>query len=128
MLVWFSVTPIGTGSASVSADVARALRAVESTGITHTTEASGTLLEGSWEECMAALHAAGAAVLEAAPRVSFTCKFDLRTDKPDQTGADKLASLEAARRSGAGEVGATPGPDEDDRYGRRADADLDPSR
>jgi uncharacterized protein (TIGR00106 family) len=108
MLVWFSVTPIGTGSASVAGDVARALRAVESTGIAHTTEASGTLLEGSWEECMAALQAAGAAVLESAPRVSFTCKFDLRTDKPEQTGADKLASLEAARRAGADRVGAPP--------------------
>lgn len=96
MLVWFSVTPIGTGSASVSADVARALRAVAATGVRHTTDASGTLLEGSWDECMAALQAAGAAVLEQAPRVSFTCKIDLRTDRPDQTGRDKLASLEAA--------------------------------
>lgn len=95
MLVWFSVTPIGTGSASVSGDVARALRAVEATGIRATTEASGTLLEGEWDECMAALRAAGDAVLEAAPRVSFTCKFDLRTDKPNQTGADKMASLQA---------------------------------
>ena len=93
MLVWFSVTPIGTGSASVSGEVARALHAVKATGITHTTDASGTLLEGEWDACMAALKAAGEAVLEAAPRVSFTCKFDLRTDKPGQTGADKLASL-----------------------------------
>jgi uncharacterized protein (TIGR00106 family) len=97
MLVWFSVTPLGTGSASVSAEVARALDAVEATGITYTTEASGTLLEGTWEECMAALKAAGDAVLEVAPRVSFTCKFDMRTDKPGQTGADKLASLVARR-------------------------------
>lgn len=97
MLVWFSVTPIGTSSGSVSAEVAQALAAVEATGIRATTEASGTLLEGTWEECMAALHAAGQAVLERAPRVSFTCKFDLRTDKPDQTGEDKLASLQAQR-------------------------------
>jgi uncharacterized protein (TIGR00106 family) len=97
VLVWFSVTPIGTASASVSAEVARALDAVEATGIRCTTEASGTLLEGTWEECMAALRAAGDAVLEVAPRVSFTCKFDIRTDKPDQTGADKLASLDARR-------------------------------
>lgn len=93
MLVWFSVTPIGTGSASVSAEVAHALEAVASTGIEHETEASGTLLHGDWDACMAALKAAGDAVLEVAPRVSFTLKFDLRTDKPDQTGADKLASL-----------------------------------
>jgi uncharacterized protein (TIGR00106 family) len=94
MLVWFSVTPIGTGSGSVSAEVAHALRAVAATGIPHTTEASGTLVEGSWDECMHALRAAGEAVLEHAPRVSFTCKFDLRTDKADQTGADKMASLQ----------------------------------
>lgn len=96
MLVWFSVTPIGTSSASVSDEVARALKAVRATGVTAHTEASGTLLEGSWEECMTALRAAGDAVLEAAPRVSFTCKFDIRTDKPDQRGTDKLASLERA--------------------------------
>lgn len=97
MLVWFSVTPIGTGQASVSAEVARALDAVAATGVRHRTDPSGTLLEGTWEECMAALRAAGDAVLEVAPRVSFTCKFDLRTDKPDQTGADKLAALERHR-------------------------------
>lgn len=97
MLVWFSITPIGTGQPSVSAEVARALDAVRATGVRATTEASGTLLEGSWEECMAALRAAGDAVLEVAPRVSFTCKLDVRTDKPAQTGEDKMASLRRAR-------------------------------
>ena len=100
MLVWFSVTPIGTGSGSVSTEVARALDAVEATGITHRTDPSGTLLEGTWEECMAAMRAAGDAVLESAPRVSFTCKFDVRTDKPGQTGADKLSSVAAKRGAG----------------------------
>lgn len=100
MLVWFSVTPIGSGSASVSADVARALDAVEATGVAHRTDPSGTLLEGTWEECMAALKAAGDAVLEQAPRVSFTCKFDIRTDKPGQSGEDKLRSLSQKRDQG----------------------------
>ena len=94
MLVWFSVTPIGTAKASVSAEVAHALKAVAATGITHHTEASGTLLEGDWDACMAAMRAAGDAVLALAPRVSFTCKFDLRTDKPTQSGDDKMASLQ----------------------------------
>lgn len=101
MLVWFSVTPIGTGSASVSSEVARALEAVEATGVTARTDPSGTLLEGTWDECIAALRAAGDAVLEVAPRVSFTCKFDLRTDKPSQTGEEKLASLAARRAAGS---------------------------
>lgn len=97
MLLWFSVTPIGTGQASVSAEVARALDAVEATGIQATTEASGTLLEGTWEDCVAAVRAASEAVLEVAPRVSVVCKLDLRTDKPDQSGEDKIASLRRAR-------------------------------
>lgn len=93
MLMWFSVTPIGTGSPSVSAAVARALDAVAATGITHRTDPSGTLLEGTWEACTAAVKAASDAVLAEAPRVSVVCKFDIRTDKPDQTGEDKLAAL-----------------------------------
>jgi len=97
MLVWFSVTPIGTGSPSVAAEVAHALDAVVATGILARTDPSGTLVEGDWDACMAALRAAADAVLETAPRVSFTCKFDIRTDKPDQTGADKLASLDRIR-------------------------------
>jgi uncharacterized protein (TIGR00106 family) len=98
MLVWFSVTPIGTGSASVSAEVARALDAVSATGVAASTDPSGTLLEGDWDTCVAALRAAAEAVLEVAPRVSIVCKLDVRTDKPDQTGADKLASLAEQRR------------------------------
>lgn len=98
MLVWFSVTPIGTGSASVSGEVARAVEAARATGARCDTDASGTLVEGTWEECMAALRAAGDAVLETAPRVSFTAKIDIRADKPDQRGTDKVASLERALR------------------------------
>ncbi len=103
MLVWFSVTPIGTGSGGVSAEVAAALRAVAATGVKHTTEASGTLLEGDWDACMGAMRAAGEAVLEVAPRVSFTCKFDMRTDKTGQTGEDKMASLRRHLGDGAAE-------------------------
>ncbi len=97
MLAWFSVTPIGTGDASVSEEVARAVDAAEATGVRATTDASGTLLEGSWEECVAALRAACDAVLATAPRVSVVAKLDVRTDKPEQTGADKLAALQAQR-------------------------------
>lgn len=101
MLLWFSVTPLGTGSASVADEVARALDAVDDvaaeTGLTVTTEASGTLLEGDWDACHRAVRAAVDAVLAVAPRVSVVTKLDVRTDRPDRTGADKLASLERAR-------------------------------
>lgn len=97
MLVWFSVTPIGTGRGSVSREVAVALEAVEATGVRTHTDASGTTLEGTWEECMTALRAAADATLTVAPRASLTCKFDVRADKPDQTYDDKIASLRAAQ-------------------------------
>lgn len=96
MLAWFSVTPIGTASASVSGEVARAVAAVRALGVRCETDASGTLVEGTWQECTAALRAASDAVLESAPRVSLTVKLDVRTDQPNQSGADKLASLERA--------------------------------
>ena len=97
MLVWFSVTPIGTGSPSVAREVALALEAVEASGVPYSTDPSGTLLEGDWDACMAAVRAAGEAVLKVAPRASIVCKVGVRGDLPDRTGADKLASLERAR-------------------------------
>ncbi len=97
MLAWFSVTPIGTGTPSVAAEVARAVEAVEATGVTATTDATGTLVEGTWEECTRALRAACDAVLESADRVSVVAKLDVRTDRPDQTAQDKVRALEQAR-------------------------------
>ena len=96
MLAWFSITPIGTGQPSVSSEVARAVAAVRALEVRCETDASGTLVEGTWDECTAAIKAASDAVLETAPRVSITAKFDVRTDKPDQAGTDKLASLDRA--------------------------------
>lgn len=96
MLAWFSVTPIGTATPSVAAEVARAVNAVEATGVTATTDATGTLLEGSWDECVRGLRAACDAVLESAERVSIVAKLDVRTDQ-DQTAAQKLDALQQAR-------------------------------
>ncbi|MBW3602003.1 MAG: hypothetical protein KY434_04795 [Actinobacteria bacterium] len=39
MLVWFPATPIGTGSASVAEEVARAVEAAEATGVRAAAEA-----------------------------------------------------------------------------------------
>lgn len=98
MLLWFSVTPIGTGTASVATEVAQALEAVERTGVRHHTDASGTLLEGSWQDCTEAVRAAAEAVLEHAPRVSVVCKIDWRRDRSEHTAEAKMSSLQAARR------------------------------
>lgn len=96
MLMWFSVTPIGTGSGSVSREVANAVMAVEALGLPTSTDGSGTTVEGTWEECTQALRVASEAVLADAPRAGITCKFDVRRDKPSQSLADKESSLRQA--------------------------------
>ncbi len=53
MLLAFSVTPIGSGSASVSAQVAEAVRVVRASGLPNRTDAMFTTIEGEWGEVFA---------------------------------------------------------------------------
>jgi uncharacterized protein (TIGR00106 family) len=78
MLVAFSVTPIGTASASVSAQVAEAVRVVRASGLPNRTDAMFTTLEGDWDEVFAVVKAAVMAVAEGAERVSVVLKADYR--------------------------------------------------
>lgn len=84
MLVAFSVTPIGTGSTSVSAAVADAVRVVRDSGLPHRTDAMFTTIEGEWDEVMAVVKAATMAVAAHAERVSLVVKADYR---PGVSGA-----------------------------------------
>jgi uncharacterized protein (TIGR00106 family) len=84
MLVAFSVTPIGTGSASVSDAVAEAVRLVRDSGLPNRTDAMFTTIEGDWDEVMAVVKAATMAVAGHADRVSVVIKLDYR---PGVTGA-----------------------------------------
>ncbi len=85
MLIAFSVAPSGVGelpltgpSGSVSEAVAAAVRVVRDSGLPNHTDAMFTTLEGEWDECMAVVHAACAAVGRYGSRVSLVLKADIR--------------------------------------------------
>jgi uncharacterized protein (TIGR00106 family) len=83
MLVAFSVTPLGVGE-GVAEYVADAVRVVRDSGLPNRTDAMFTTIEGEWDEVMAVVKQAVAAVAARAPRVSVTLKADVR---PGVTGA-----------------------------------------
>lgn len=83
MLVAFSVTPIGTGSASVSDAVAEAVRVVRASGLPNRTDAMFTTLEGEWDEVLAVVQQAMLAA-SGGGRVSLVLKADYR---PGVSGA-----------------------------------------
>jgi uncharacterized protein (TIGR00106 family) len=93
VLVAFSVTPLGVGE-RVGGIVAEAVRVVRDSGLPHRTDAMFTTVEGeSWDEAMAVVTAAVAAVAAHAPRVSTVIKADYR---PGASGAltAKVESIE----------------------------------
>ncbi|RAJ63307.1 uncharacterized protein (TIGR00106 family) [Streptomyces sp. Amel2xB2] len=92
MIVAFSVTPLGVGE-DVGEYVADAVRVVRESGLPHRTDAMFTSLEGDWEECMAVVRGAVAAVEARAPRVSLVLKADIRQGVTDGLTA-KVESVE----------------------------------
>ncbi|OEV11764.1 MTH1187 family thiamine-binding protein [Streptomyces nanshensis] len=92
MIVAFSVTPLGVGE-DVGEYVADAVRIVRESGLPHRTDAMFTSLEGDWEECMAVVREAVAAVEARAPRVSLVLKADIRQGVTDGLTA-KVESVE----------------------------------
>jgi uncharacterized protein (TIGR00106 family) len=93
MLVAFSVTPLGTGSASVSEQVAEAVRVVRASGLPNRTDAMFTTIEGEWDEVMAVVREAMLAAGRGSERVSLVLKAD---DRMGVSGAldSKVASVE----------------------------------
>jgi len=82
MLVAFSVTPLGVGE-NVGEIVAEAVRVVRASGLPNRTDAMFTTVEGDWDEAMAVVKDAVAAVSARAPRVSLVLKADLRPGVTD---------------------------------------------
>ena len=48
----FCLVPIGTASASVSAEIADVQRLIRKSGVEYTMHSAGTTLDGSWDEVM----------------------------------------------------------------------------
>ncbi|MQA01145.1 MAG: MTH1187 family thiamine-binding protein [Dehalococcoidia bacterium] len=95
MLIAFSITPLGTASASVSAEVAEAVRVVRASGLPHHTDAMFTTIEGEWDEVMAVFHDAVMAVAAMSDRVSFVLKGDYRPGHDAGAMEAKMRSVEA---------------------------------
>lgn len=93
MLVAFSVTPLGVGE-GVGEIVAEAVRVVRESGLPNKTDSMFTVIEGdTWEEVMAVVGRAVAAVAARAPRVSTVIKADWRAGVSDAM-TRKVASIE----------------------------------
>lgn len=96
-MVAFSVSPSGGNNpdASVHDAVAAAVHVVRQSGLPHRTDSMFTTIEGEWDECMAVVKEATAAVAEYGPRVSLVLKADIR---PGHTGelSGKVERLEKA--------------------------------
>ncbi|GAA3857022.1 MTH1187 family thiamine-binding protein [Streptomyces sedi] len=102
MIVAFSVTPIGAGE-DVGEEVAEAVRVVRDSGLPYRTDAMFTSLEGDWDEVMAVVRDAVAAVEARAGRVSLVLKADIRRGVTDGLDA-KVRRVE--------ELLADPAPDD----------------
>lgn len=99
MLVAFSIAPTSTDDpdGSVSRAVADAVRIVRESGLPNETTSMFTTIEGEWDECMAVVKAAVAAVAAHAPRVGLVLKADVRPGFTGQLTA-KVERVEAHLR------------------------------
>lgn len=85
MIVAFSVSPSGNDhpDGSVHDAVAEAVRVVRDSGLPFRTSSMFTEIEGEWDEVMAVVKAATAAVGQYGTRISLVLKADIR---PGRTG------------------------------------------
>jgi uncharacterized protein (TIGR00106 family) len=96
MLFAFSIAPGTTDDpdGSVSEAVAEAVRVVRASGLPNETTSMFTTIEGEWDECLAVVKAACAAVAAKSPRVSLVLKADMRAGFSGQL-REKVERVEA---------------------------------
>lgn len=97
-VVFLSITPLGTGTPSVSRWVAGVERILRDTGLTHQLTAMGTIIEGDLDEILAVVRKMHEhPFTQGAVRVSTLIKIDDRRDKA-HTIAGKMRSVEEKLR------------------------------
>jgi uncharacterized protein (TIGR00106 family) len=97
-VVFLTITPIGTGTPSVSRFVAGVETILRTTKLKHELTAMGTIIEGDLDEILAVVRRMHEhPFTQGAVRVSTLLKIDDRRDK-EHTIAGKLASVEAKLR------------------------------
>jgi uncharacterized protein (TIGR00106 family) len=93
-IVFLSITPLGTGTPSVSRYVAGVERILAATKLRHELTAMGTVIEGDLDEILAVIRKMHEhPFTEGAVRVSTFIKIDDRRDKPDHSIDGKLRSV-----------------------------------
>lgn len=99
-VVFLTITPIGTGSPSVSRYVAGVQRILDASGLTHQLTAMGTIIEGDLDLILAVVRRMHEhPFAEGAVRVSTLVKIDDRRDKPHSI-AGKMRSVEEKLKGG----------------------------
>jgi uncharacterized protein (TIGR00106 family) len=98
-VVFVSITPLGTGTPSVSRYVAGVEKLLRGTKLTNQLTAMGTIIEGDLDEILAVVRKMHEhPFTEGAVRVSTLVKIDDRRDKPDHSIAGKMKSVEEKLR------------------------------
>jgi uncharacterized protein (TIGR00106 family) len=95
MMVDFRVVPIGTGSSSLSVELAEVLREVDSSGVTYKTNDMRTVVEGDWDTVMGLIKRCHDKMMENAERVSTIITIDDRKGRAIHIG-EKISSIEKA--------------------------------
>jgi uncharacterized protein (TIGR00106 family) len=94
-VVFVSITPLGTGTPSVSRFVAGVEEILRGTRLTNQLTAMGTIIEGDLDEILAVIRKMHEhPFTQGAVRVSTFIKIDDRRDKPEHSIAGKMRSVE----------------------------------
>ena len=92
-VVFLTITPLGTGTPSVSRYVAGCERILRDSGLQHELTAMGTIIEGDLDEVLSVVRKMHESPFgEGAMRVSTFIKIDDRRDK-EHTIAGKMKSV-----------------------------------
>ncbi len=98
-VVFVSITPIGTGTPSVSRYVAGVERILRGTTLRSQLTAMGTIIEGDLDEILAVIRRMHEhPFTEGAVRVSTFVKIDDRRDRPEHSIEGKVRSVEEKLR------------------------------
>ncbi|TPX10859.1 uncharacterized protein E0L32_008248 [Thyridium curvatum] len=90
----FCLIPVGTGSPSVSTEVAEVQKLLKASGLKYTMHSAGTTVEGNWDEVFKVIGQAHTLVhSRGVARVQSSMRVGTRTDKK-QTPEDKVRKVE----------------------------------
>lgn len=93
MLVEFSIIPVGAGE-SVGDAIAAVLKLIDASGLPYRANPMGTVIEGSWDDCMGLIKKCHEEVMKKAPRLVSSITIDLRPSKPMDRITEKIKAVE----------------------------------